>query len=136
MKKRWIIFILLFIIALIVVIILINSRDTKKLICRATDDSSTIKTESELVIKVKDKKVKDMDFTVDMIFPREQLSQRYSYINTIKQTKPYMNATIIDEGIKLVTEMEDGSFIGIDAEQEVTIAELKQVLEIQGYTCE
>lgn len=129
LKKRWIVIILL------VMLSLTGCNSTKKLTCTATDDSSEIKKMSNLNIKVKDKKIKDMKFTVDMIFPDSSQNQRQSYINEIKRTKPYMQATLIDGGIRIVTEMEDGSFIGIDAGQEITISELREVLEIQGYTC-
>jgi len=110
-------------------------KDTKKLTCTDEDVSSDIKKISDLSIKVKDKQIKDMTFTVDMIFPKESLSQRQSYMDEIRRTKPYMDVSLIDSGIRIVTEMEDGSFIGIDAGQEITISELKEVLEIQGYTC-
>lgn len=122
-------------IALVLIVLLTGCSETKKLVCTDRDDSSEIQKMSNLVIKVKDKKIKDMRFTVDMIFPANVQNQRQSYINEIKRTKPYMEATLIDNGIRLVTKMEDGSFIGIDAGQEITVSELREVLELQGYTC-
>jgi len=129
MRKKWIVIIFL------VMLSLTGCKDTKKLTCTDEDVSSDIKKISDLSIKVKDKQIKDMTFTVDMIFPKESLSQRQSYMDEIRRTKPYMDVSLIDSGIRIVTEMEDGSFIGIDAGQEITISELKEVLEIQGYTC-
>lgn len=122
-------------IVLVLIVLLTGCSETKKLVCTDRDDSSEIQKMSNLVIKVKDKKIKDMRFTVDMIFPANVQNQRQSYINEIKRTKPYMEATLIDNGIRLVTKMEDGSFIGIDAGQEITVSELREVLELQGYTC-
>ncbi len=129
MKKKGIVLVL------IMTFFLTGCTSTKKLTCIAIDDSSDMKKTSNLVIKVKDKEIKDMKFTVDMIFPEEAQSQIQSYINEIQRSKPYMQVIRINGGIRLITKMEDGSFIGIDAGQEITISELREVLEIQGYTC-
>lgn len=133
--KKLIVFIVLILVVFLVIIYLIDSKNTKTLTCTASGTSSDIKTESNLEIKVDDKKIKDMEFTVNMIFPEELLDQRQSYVNMIRQTKPYMSATVTDDGIRFVTREHGGSFIGIDTSQEITVSELKQVLEIQGYTC-
>lgn len=133
--KKLIVFIVLILVVFLVIIYLIDSKNTKILTCTASGISSDIKTESNLEIKVDDKKIKDMEFTVNMIFPEELLDQRQSYVNMIRQTKPYMSATVTDDGIRFVTREHGGSFIGIDTSQEITVSELQQVLEIQGYTC-
>ncbi len=138
MKKRnhtWIIFIVLLLIGCTLSIYIIDLKNTKTLTCLAEDTSSDIKTKSNLEIKVNNQKIKDMTFTVNMIFPEELLDQRQNYVNTIRQTKPYMSASVTDEGIKFVTKEHGSSFIGIDTSQKITISELKQVLEVQGYTC-
>lgn len=120
---------------LLLTIVLTGCGNTKSLTCTAVDETAESTKNSTLRVKVKDKKIQDMRFTVDMLFPVEMQSQRQSYINEIKRTKPFIEATLIDGGIRMVTKMEDGSFIGIDAEQEITVSELREVLEIQGYTC-
>ena len=135
MKKEHAILIVVVIVLLIIFIAVISSIGTKSLTCTATGKSSDMKTNSKLEIKVKNKKIKDMVFTVDMIFPKELLNQRQSYVDMIRQTKPYMRASVTDEGIRFVTTESGGSFIGIDTSQEMTISELKQVLELQGYNC-
>jgi len=109
MKKKGIVLVL------IMTFFLTGCTSTKKLTCIAIDDSSDMKKTSNLVIKVKDKEIKDMKFTVDMIFPEEAQSQIQSYINEIQRSKPYMQVIRINGGIRLITKMEDGSFIGIDA---------------------
>ena len=134
-KKLIVLFIVLIFIVFLIVTYLIDSKNTKTLTCTASGSSSEIETESTLEIKVNNKKIKDMEFTVDMIFPEDLLDQRQSYVNMIRQTKPYMSATVTDDGIRIVTKEQGGSFIGIDTTQEITVSELKQVLEIQGYTC-
>lgn len=122
-------------VVLLLVLTLTGCSDAKRLTCTSTDESDGTTKFSTLNIKVKDKEVKDMKFTVDMIFPAEAQNQRQTYIDNIKRTKPFIDATLIDGGIRMVTKMEDGSFIGIDAGQEITISELREVLEVQGYTC-
>ncbi len=133
--KKLIIFIVLILVVFLVIIYLIDSKNTKTLTCTASVTSSNIKTESNLEIKVNNKKIKDMVFTVNMIFPEELLDQRQSYVNMIRQTKPYMSTSVTDDGIRFVTREHGGSFIGIDTSQEITVSELQQVLEVQGYTC-
>lgn len=129
MKKRYMLFILF------TLLILTGCSDTKKLTCTSTDESSDIKKYSTLEVKVKESKIKDIKFTVEMIFPESSMSQRQSMINEIKRTKPYMQATLIDNGIRLITVDKDDSFIGIPTDQEITYSELKEVLELQDYTC-
>ena len=133
--KKLIVFIVLLLVAFGVIVFLIDSKNTKTLTCTAEGTSSNIKTKSHLEIKVNNKKIKDMVFTVNMIFPEDLLDQRQNYVNMIRQTKPYMSASVTDDGIRFVTKEHGGSFIGIDTTQEITISELKQVLEVQGYTC-
>lgn len=134
-EKKWIVFIVLSLIVFFIILYIIDSKNTKTLTCTASGTSSDIKTESNLEIKVNNKKINDMIFTVHMIFPEELFDQRQNYVNMIRQTKPYMSASMTSDGIKFVTREQGGSFIGIDTTQEITISELKQVLEIQGYTC-
>lgn len=137
MKKniKLAIFIIVILIIFAIVMYLIYSKNTKSLTCTASGTSSDIKTKSTLEVKINNKKIKDMVFTVDMIFPDNMLDQRQDYVNMIRQTKPYMRASVTDKGIRFVTTKRGGSFIGIDTSQEITTSELKQVLEIQGYTC-
>lgn len=133
--RTWIIFVVLLLIGFGIAVYIIDSKNTKTLTCIAEGTSSNIQTKSNLEIKVNNKKIKDMEFTVDMIFPEELLDQRQNYVNMIRQTKPYMTASITDQGIRFVTKEHGDNFIGIDTTQEITISELKQVLEVQGYTC-
>lgn len=134
-NRTLIIFVILLLLGFGIIVYLIDSQNTKTLICIAEGTSSNIKTKSNLEIKVNNNQIKDMKFTVDMIFPEELLNQRQNYVNAVRQNKPYMSASVTDKGIRLVTKEHGGSFIGIDTSQEITISELKQVLEVQGYNC-
>ena len=77
-----------------------------------------------------------MKFTVDMIFPEEYQNQLQAMAYNIKMSKPYMQVSVIENGIRLITEDANDSFIGIDIGQEITYGELKEVLELQDYICE
>ena len=109
--------------------------NTQTLTCTASGENDDIKTDSTLVIKVNEDKVSSMKFTVDMIFPDEYKSQLRDIAANVRSSKPYMKVTVLSNGIRLVTEDTNDSFIGIDIGQEITYGELKGVLELQDYTC-
>ena len=138
MKKINIKVIILVVVILIIfafVMFFIYSKNTQTLTCKAHDSSGEMPSKSVLEIKVNKQKIRDMKFTVDFTFPKNLLDQRQSYISYIKQTKPYMQVSITDTGIRLITKKHGSNFIGIDTSQKITIDELKQVLEVQGYKC-
>ena len=117
-------------------LLLTGCGDTKTLTCTASGENGDTKTDSTLVIKVNDDKVSSMKFTVDMIFPEEYQNQLQAMAYNIKMSKPYMQVSVIENGIRLITEDANDSFIGIDIGQEITYGELKEVLELQDYKCE
>ena len=117
-------------------LLLTGCGDTKTLTCTASGENGDTKTDSTLVIKVNDDKVSSMKFTVDMIFPEIYQNQLQAMAYNIKMSKPYMQVSVIENGIRLITEDANDSFIGIDIGQEITYGELKEVLELQDYICE
>lgn len=117
-------------------LLLTGCGNTKTLTCTASGENGDTKTDSTLVIKVNDDKVSSMKFTVDMIFPDEYQNQLQAMAYNIKMSKPYMQVSVIENGIRLITEDANDSFIGIDIGQEITYGELKEVLELQDYICE
>ena len=56
---------------LFVVFMMTGCGNSQKLICTFDDESEDIKKYSKIEVKVKDDRVADMKFTVDMIFPDE-----------------------------------------------------------------
>ena len=125
-----------YIILLAVVIILTGCSDTKKLTCTSIENKDDMQTDSVIEIKVKDNRVSDMKFTVDMKFKEGNQQDIQSMADSIKASKPYMDVTLISGGIRLVTTDDKDSFIGIKMDQEITYNELKEVLELQEYVCE
>ena len=117
-------------------LLLTGCGDTKTLTCTASGENGDTKTDSTLVIKVNDDKVSSMKFTVDMIFPEKYQNQLQAMAYNIKMSKPYMQVSVIENGIRLITEDANDSFIGIDIGQEITYGELKEVLVLQDYICE
>ena len=129
MKKRYI-FLLL-----IIMVTLTGCGNTQKLTCTYSDEKEEIKKYSTIEIKVKEDQVSDMKFTVDMIFPDAYQSQLQNIANNIRMSKPYMQVSIIEGGIRLVTTDDRDNFIGIKMDQEITYGELKGMLELQDYVC-
>lgn len=128
MKKYWLL--------LFVVFMMIGCGNSQKLTCTFDDESEDIKKYSKIEVKVKDDRVADMKFTVDMIFPDEYRSQLSNMANSIRSSKPYMKVSLINGGIRLVTDNDKDSFIGIKMNQKITYGELKGMLELQDYVCE
>ena len=129
MKKR-------FLVLLLMLIFLTGCGNTQKLVCTASNIEDDIKSYSTLEIKIKENKVSDMEFIVDMEFPSEYQTQLPVIANNIKTSKPYMDVSIVDGKIRLVTKDSANSFLGIQMNQEITYGELKEVLELQDYKCE
>ena len=128
MKKYWLL--------LFVVFMMIGCGNSQKLTCTFDDESEDIKKYSKIEVKVKNDRVADMKFTVDMIFPDEYRSQLSNMANSIRSSKPYMKVSLINGGIRLVTDNDKDSFIGIKMNQKITYGELKGMLELQDYVCE
>ena len=129
MKKR-------FLVLLLMLIFLTGCGNTQELVCTASNIEDDIKSYSTLEIKIKENKVSDMEFIVDMEFPSEYQTQLPVIANNIKTSKPYMDVSIVDGKIRLVTKDQADSFLGIQMNQEITYGELKEVLELQDYKCE
>ena len=108
----------------------------ESLVCTSTMESDEATSYATLDIDIKDNKIYDMEFTVDMEFPEEYTSQLRTIASNIQASKPYMEVYIVDNKIRMITTGDrDDSFLGIKIDQEITYGELKEVLELQGYTC-
>lgn len=122
---------------MLMLICLTGCGDTQKLVCTASNTEDEVKSYSTLEIKVSKNKVTSMKFIVDMEFPQEYQSQLSMIANNIKSSKPYMDVSIVDGKIRLITRDDpDDSFLGIKMDQEISYGELKEVLELQDYQCE
>lgn len=118
------------------VFLLTGCGNSEVLVCTSVSESEDITSYSTLDIVVKDKKIYDMKFTVDMEFPEEYQSQLRTIASNIQSSKPYMDVYIVDDKVRMITTGDrDDSFLGIKIDQEITYGELKEVLELQGYTC-
>ena len=124
-------------IVLFFVLLVSGCGNTEKLVCSSTSVGDDATSYSTLEIKIKENKVTDMKFIVDMEFPEEYESSLPMIANNIKSSKPYMDVSIVDGKIRLVTKDTTGdSFLGIEMDQEITYGELKEVLELQDFECE
>ena len=118
------------------VVLLTGCGNRESLVCISTTESDEATSYATLDIDIKDNKIYDMEFTVDMEFPEEYTSQLRTIASNIQASKPYMEVYIVDNKIRMITTGDrDDSFLGIKIDQEITYGELKEVLELQGYTC-
>ena len=118
------------------VVLLTGCGNRESLVCISTTESDEATSYATLDIDIKDNKIYDIEFTVDMEFPEEYTSQLRAIASNIQASKPYMEVYIVDNKIRMITTGDrDDSFLGIKIDQEITYGELKEVLELQGYTC-
>ena len=130
MKKKYMLL-------LFCIVLLTGCGNRESLVCISTTESDEATSYATLDIDIKDNKIYDMEFTVDMEFPEEYTSQLRTIASNIQASKPYMEVYIVDNKIRMITTGDrDDSFLGIKIDQEITYGELKEVLELQGYTCE
>lgn len=111
-----------------------ESQNTKTLTCKTTGEIEDRPSKSTLVVKIKDKEVKDMKLTLEMTLKEEQQPYKQAIINQMKQKTKRVYST--KDGIKAIFDMGSEYFNTLGLSKDVSYNEIKQVLEIQGYTCE
>jgi len=124
---------------LLVLTILISSSgcdnsNTKTLNCTVTSSQEGRNTTSDLEIKIKDDKVKDMKLTLNIELSEETQSSKREMMQTLRQKTDKVYSR--DNGIEAVFDMNNSYFDTLGITQDASYSELKQVLELQGYTCE
>ncbi len=106
---------------------------TKTLYCTATSSEEGRTSESELRIRVKNEEVQDMRLTLNMTLSKEEKAYREMIMDQMRQKTDKVYAT--NEGVKAIFGMDSSYFEGFGISKEASIGEIKQVLELQGYSC-
>ncbi len=110
-----------------------NSK-TKTLNCSVTNSQDGRNMTSDLEVKIKNDEVKDMTLTLNIELPEEQQAYKQNMISQMRQKTDRVYAT--NDGIKAIFGMGNSYFDTLGITKDVSYSELKQVLELQGYTCE
>lgn len=131
MKNKIIAFVLLIILS--VSMTGCGNRHSKTLNCTATNSSDGRTTTSDLKVKVENNEVKDMTLTLNVVLPDDQQFYKQSMIYQMRQKTDRVYAT--DNGIKAIFGMGSSYFDTFGITTGASYGELKQVLELQGYTC-
>lgn len=134
MNKRRIIMIGTIIIVALIALIMYSEKNTKTLKCTTNGDFNDMESESTLLVEIKKNKIKDMNITIDVKIPKEYESQKDSLIASI-QAQGKMKASSTKDGMELTADMNSGYFDVLGLNKESSYNELKEVLELQGYTC-
>jgi len=108
--------------------------DTKTLKCSVTTKKDGGSTTSDLKVKVKNDQVKDMTLTLNMKLSEEQKKYKESMMYQMYQKTNQVYSTT--DGIKAIFDMNSSYFNTLGITKDASYNELKQVLELQGYTCE
>ncbi len=124
---------------LLIMTILISSTgceksNTKTLNCTVTNSSEGRNTTSDLKIKIKDDEVKDMELTLNIELSEEEQSNKRAIMNQLRQKTEKVYSR--ENGIEAVFDMGNSYFNTLGITTDAKYSELKQVLELQGYTCE
>lgn len=111
-----------------------TNNKAKTLKCTAENSQEGRNTTSDLKVKIKNGEVKDMTLTLNIELPEDQQNNKQAMINQLRQKTDQVYIT--NNGIKAVFGMGSSYFNTLGITKDVSYNELKQVLELQGYTCE
>lgn len=132
MKNR--IFMVILLVIILVSLTGCGNSNTKTLKCSATSSQEGRKTMSNLEVKIKNDEVKDMKLTLNIELPEDEQSYKQAMINQMRQKTNQVYIT--NEGIKAIFGMNSSYFDTLGVTTDASYSELKQVLELQGYSCE
>ncbi len=131
MKLRHIVMIIILIIA---ISIFIDNNGVKHLTCTTTGTLYELPSISTLEINVKNDTLKDINISIDINLEDKLAEEKNSLIQMIKmQGKSEVTET--KNGIRLTSDMNGSYFTNLGLTKNTTLNELKEALEIQGYTC-
>lgn len=132
MKIRHIIMGIILIIALSM---FISTNGVKSLTCTTEGTLYDSPSKSTLEISLKDDKIKDMYVTIDVKLNDELMTQRDTLIQNI-EAQGKSEATATKDGIRLSSKMGSSFFTSMGLTSNTKYNELKEVLEVQGFTCQ
>lgn len=131
MKARHVLMIIVIVFAISMVI---SNKGVEQLVCTTEGELYDSPSKSELVINLKDKKIRDMSITIDIYLDEEMMKERDSLIQMIEmQGKSAVSKT--DKGIRLNSGMNSSYFASLGISEKTHYKELKEVLEVQGFSC-
>ena len=134
MKPRHFIMILVLIIFSTVMLSLKSAKNTKTLTCSVNDDFQGLDSHITLNVKVSNNEIKDMNITIDSVLPEEYQSQKLNIITSIN-SEGKMQATSTKDGIRFETGIKSEYFKSLNLSTKTNYRELKESLELQGYSC-
>ncbi len=121
------------IILVLLVLLLTGCGNDTSLTCTVEETMNGRPTKSELVAKIKDETIEDMQLTMTIELPGNQVANKQTLMNQLRQKTRQVYST--NDGVKAIFDMNSEYFSTLGITPDVSYSELKQVLEIQGYTC-
>ncbi len=109
------------------------ASNTKTLTCTTSGDFKGLESNATIELKIKNKELFDASIDIDTKVPA---NERQNFINNYKQTSNKMTITETAEGIRLSGGMDSSFFDNLGLTKEINYNEVKEVMELQGYTCE
>ncbi len=126
--------ILMIIILVIVLSIFIETKGVEHLTCIATGTLYESPSVSTLEISIKNDILKDINISVDIKLNDELKKQKTEIKNMIAmEGKAEVEET--KEGLRLKSGMNGSYFSNLGLTKDITSKELKEVLELQGFSC-
>jgi len=118
---------------IIILLSLTGCGNTRTLSCTATSSEDGRITTSDLEIEIGEKEIEDMTLILNVKLPKEEQSSKQAMMYQMRQKTNQVTATA--DGIRAVFDMGNSYFDSFGITKDVSYSELKQVLELQGYTC-
>lgn len=134
MKARHIVMILVLIFFATIMFSLKEEKNVVSLVCSTKGDFQGLDSTINLDVKLKENEIRDMEIVIDSILPKEYLEQKQTIINSMNSSgKGQAEGT--KDGVKFTMGIQSEYYKSLGVSTKITYKELKEALELQGYSC-
>ncbi len=107
--------------------------NTNTLTCKTSGEFHGLKSAATIKLKIKDNVLIDANIDIDVV---ANATEKQTILNYFSQSPKKMKTTETSNGLRLSGGMDSEFFEALKLTQDINYSEVKQVMEIQGYTCE
>lgn len=121
------------ILLILLTLTLTGCGNTKTLTCKTSSNFHGLDSDATIKLKIRNDELTDANIEIDI--EADEVGRK-SIINYFNQSSKKMQILETSTGVKLSGGMDSEFFEALSLTQEIKYGEVKQVMELQGYTCE